>query len=234
MRTQCSQYRRLLPLSREGELTQAQRDDVQRHLATCPACAAEMGAFTRMQADLSVVRGRGAVHPAPELLEQRIMARVRNEPQAGAERKARMADRVLDLIGAPAVRFAAAATLLIVVGSTVAHFLSIAADVERLSAWQVHQAGHRVPGPAVAYEVQIPALTASGAGELLPALPAAPGETIVMTGEQVRSALATYAASSPASGSMGSARGPAGPPPALTEHLQSRVRVVLSFTSKGV
>jgi predicted anti-sigma-YlaC factor YlaD len=102
----CDRARRLFGACWDDELTQAEREWLEAHFASCDGCRAEYDDFSRA---LELTGALPRVEPAPELAE-RVLARVRRtaaEPDRVGERSVRWA---------PAAAMAASAAVVLAVG----------------------------------------------------------------------------------------------------------------------
>jgi anti-sigma factor (TIGR02949 family) len=77
MSSPCDRVRAQLDAYLSRELPEAERAEVERHLATCPQCAAELEGGTRLRAQLQTAVRATAV---PSGLEARVRGAVRRQP----------------------------------------------------------------------------------------------------------------------------------------------------------
>lgn len=70
----CERYEALISAMLDGELTEDEQAEVQRHLASCPDCAAIYAAFAEVS---EALKAEAEAEPLPAALHEGIMARVR-------------------------------------------------------------------------------------------------------------------------------------------------------------
>jgi mycothiol system anti-sigma-R factor len=75
----CSEYLDLVAADVDGELTAAERADVEAHVASCARCTELRRAQTEVRA---LVRTRATRHAAPAFVRDRIAAELRRQPAA--------------------------------------------------------------------------------------------------------------------------------------------------------
>jgi len=122
----CHQAQDLMYLYRPGELTGNQHQELEEHVGSCPACAAEWKAVLEMEKRVSEVRNieprlEDAVHLTRTIL--RAAAESRRQP-------ARLLGAVPEWTAAPAFRIAACITLFALTG---AFFLQTAIDARKVA-----------------------------------------------------------------------------------------------------
>jgi hypothetical protein len=151
----CRQYRRML-LSREGELS---RDEVKAlidHLASCAACSREAVRNSDVERQIRVIRTIPVAGRDPGALTQRILrATATAAPRDALLRGARSKGGLLDHAALPAINFAAAAMLLVVVASALWQAAVVLGEVQELEARQSLQAFNSHPMPTVCYAVDV-------------------------------------------------------------------------------
>lgn len=106
----CEYFENLCSANLDGELSRAQKRELDAHLAECPACAAYMEDLRLMRTAWSDLK-----EPLPEALHEQIMQKVMEEARANApapEKKTRRRPPVFTMIGA-----AAACVLLVLSGA---------------------------------------------------------------------------------------------------------------------
>ena len=126
----CSQAQDLIYLYRPGELTGGQRQELENHLSSCSACAAERKAALETEKRVSAIRNIEPRLDDPALLSGAIMGAITEyNPRTGGGFLALPA-----WASAPAFRVAACIALFILCGS---FFLQSALDATKLSALEV-------------------------------------------------------------------------------------------------
>ena len=120
----CAQVVRLFGAYWDDETTQAEREWVEAHLASCSSCHKEYEEFTRT---LELVGSLPRVEPAPDLVE-RVLARAR--------RSAPAAD-VVPVRSRPWVPVTAALALTVIAGSLALPWFGVRDDARRQTATRV-------------------------------------------------------------------------------------------------
>jgi anti-sigma factor RsiW len=103
----CGRAEAMMAAALDGELPGRQRDALDRHLTTCPACAAEMARSERLHAALTAVPAEA---PVPPGLADATLRRIRVLAAEAAERRGRR----WTWIALPALGFAVATALAVV------------------------------------------------------------------------------------------------------------------------
>lgn len=131
----CRDAKRLMDLSRPGELTVIELDALDRHCASCPACAAER---TRARQSESLLARLRAVKPEPrngDILTASILARVREQRQKTHNRStAEWFDRIASWLEIPLLRYASALFITVTLLSFVTQLLAIMHSITDLEA----------------------------------------------------------------------------------------------------
>jgi anti-sigma factor RsiW len=162
----CAQVVRLFGAYWDDETTQAEREWVEAHLASCSSCRKEYEAFTRT---LELVGSLPRVEPAPDLVE-RVLARAR---------RASPAPDVVPVRSRPWVPVTAALALTVIAGSLALPWFGARNDARRETAGRV--VAEREPvrlGPAAQHTAPAPTLRAPAGG--VP--PAATGALVAQGG----------------------------------------------------
>jgi hypothetical protein len=143
-------------LSREGELSREEVADLIAHLSGCAACAREAALSGDVERQIRVIRTIPVAGGDPGELTRRIL-RATAEPgeRAAATRGVRSNGGPLEHGAMPAVSFAAAAMLLLVVASALWQAGIVAGEVRQLEARQSRQAVSSRPMPTVRYAVDV-------------------------------------------------------------------------------
>jgi hypothetical protein len=116
----CAQARRLFGACWDDETTQAEREWLEAHLASCPACRREYEEFSRA---IELLGSLPRVEPAPELLE-RVLSRTRRSSAAP--------DR-FPVATRPWIPVTAAAALLAIAAMMIAPWLGLVPGTRRLA-----------------------------------------------------------------------------------------------------
>ena len=154
----CGNARRLFDACWDDELTQAERDWLESHLARCPRCRVEYDARARV---VELVGALPRIDAAPDFVE-RVLARTRRSEAA--------ADRVPAAAGGWGPLVAAAAAVLVIAGML-------------LAPWSGISRGPTVRRPGMAFEVgpSQPVLRASAHAPAPAARTIAPGSVAAVS-----------------------------------------------------
>jgi hypothetical protein len=150
----CRSAERLLYLYREGELTPRQRTRLDRHLASCPACAETAGAIERSLVKVSEIRSARIPIPEPEALTDRVMAQVAGTAQLGRAQRGRSFEPVWTGFASQWLRPAMAAAAVLLVALLLAQELTALQRISRLE--------RRIANLPVAVEVRTSLDTPAG------------------------------------------------------------------------
>lgn len=156
----CTEARRLLHLSRPGELTEDESRELEQHCAGCTSCAAERESIRAAERFMGRLRAFTPAPGRPEALTSSIMARIRTEPPR-ADRLARQKDVgqaswwldwILGWFYTPALRYSSALVIAVAVLAFVGEQLSIVNSVSNLES---RLASGQRPGIHMAYALNL-------------------------------------------------------------------------------
>jgi hypothetical protein len=149
----CDQARRLLYLSRPGEIEEEEREALSRHLATCTACSDEREKVRLSELRLEQLRLSPPLVRSPERLTRAILARVAASSNAPrATRAGLLLDRLAGLLDIPLLRYGAAAFITLTLTLFVAQEMTI---LKNVSALQNRLSGIQRPSMHLAYAVDL-------------------------------------------------------------------------------
>ena len=136
----CKEARRLLYLSRPGELTEDESRELEQHCARCASCAAERENVRASEEFWERLRAFTPTPGNPEALTLSIMGRIRTEPRLaegrGRQNVGALASSLLDWILSwfytPALRYSSALVIAVAVLAFVGEQISIVNSVSNL------------------------------------------------------------------------------------------------------
>lgn len=151
----CRRYQRML-LSREGELSRVEQAELASHLAGCSSCAREAERRSEVETAVRAMRSLPVVPGDPDGLTDRIVRAI-GQPGSHSRgvHRVRTTGGILDHASVPAMSFAAAAVLLLVVVSTVWHVAVILGEVQHLEEQLSLPVSGDRPVPSVWYVVDV-------------------------------------------------------------------------------
>ena len=182
----CRQYQRML-LSREGELSPAEEAELMSHLAGCASCAREAARSSEIETAVRAMRTLPVVPGDPDGLTDRIVRAIGHPgSHVRGVHRLRSMGRIIDHASMPAMSFAAAAMLLLVVVSGLWHVAIILGEVQQLEARQSLPVSGDRPVPTVCYAVDVErAAEALGPDIVYAARSHAAGSTILLSERMV-------------------------------------------------
>ena len=126
----CKHFKDWLYLYGDDELTPAQKQQLDRHLAGCPDCRREQGVALQMADRIRQSRGIEPEAAEPAELTQQILNRI--AAQSLIEHTPKIVPRGLNIFMKPSLRLAMAMTVLIIVGAFAMQSVSLLSRVSRL------------------------------------------------------------------------------------------------------
>lgn len=140
----CKHFKDWLYLYGDDELTPAQQQQLDRHLAGCPDCRREQRVALQMADRVRQSRGIEPEAPEPAELTQQILNRI--AAQSLIEHTPKVASRGFNLFMNPSLRLAMAMTVLIIVGVFALQSVSLLSRVSRLEQkFAAQTTGLRIP-----------------------------------------------------------------------------------------
>ncbi|MBN2411189.1 zf-HC2 domain-containing protein [candidate division KSB1 bacterium] len=112
----CTYYQKQLHLYRSGELSDRERDRLNRHLASCPDCAAIRKELADMDHKIEQLRGESPVPDKPEALTGNIMHVLTSYEKLKSYQEHSTYDNLIKFVFAPRIRFALLAVIVVIVG----------------------------------------------------------------------------------------------------------------------
>ncbi len=112
----CAHYQKQLYLYRAGELSERERDRLNRHLASCPDCAKVGKELANMDRKIDQIRGERPVPDNPAVLTGNIMFVLTSYKKFKSCRENAIYDNIIKLVFAPQVRFAMLTVIVFFVG----------------------------------------------------------------------------------------------------------------------
>ncbi|MCP4148849.1 MAG: hypothetical protein GY757_13975 [bacterium] len=126
----CKDFRKLLHLNREGELSRRQERKLERHLLTCTDCAMEKRQIEDADDIIRLARASNPRPVNPEFLTDAIMDAI--EPAQPATAPFFPASKWFDWLLMPSVRPAAAGIVLVIVGIFIFQGVSLFQRIDQL------------------------------------------------------------------------------------------------------
>lgn len=147
----CAEAKRIIPLTRQGELSEAEQRALEAHLRSCPSCAAERRAFLSQDRRIEQLRTIAPDLPDPEASVRAVLARVRAERLPDRQGPvSTLVDRLIRALEVPGLRYALAVFVTITVTGFIVQQLTILHNVSSLEA---RLARPDAPGVRMAYAV---------------------------------------------------------------------------------
>jgi len=126
----CDNYKRMLYLSRDGELSNREVEELTRHLQSCESCRLERERIGGFETTIRQLRLFTPVAENPELITDAILSSVRSEKSKTIN--LHLLERLLDMFSAPQVRIAASAFILLTTGTFLFQYITFFANIHAL------------------------------------------------------------------------------------------------------
>ena len=148
----CDDYQRLLHLNRSGEISSHEADDLRDHLRLCEKCRIE---YQRIQQADKLLNPLAAFTPAPKNpanLTADIMRRVREDVPSPS--RSRLVDSILDFFLPPAIRYATAVVVLLIISTFLYQLVTTLNDVASVEQEMATVSGQKAIAPQATYTAE--------------------------------------------------------------------------------